>query len=206
MLMATARMSKIKPLKWLATAYIEFFRGTPLMVQLMFIFYGLPDDRRWSTFPKVSFIPDFDRFAAGVVAMSLNSLRVCCRNHSFGDSGGRRRADGSGAACLGFHHREAMTLVILPQAIRKILPALGNESVTIIKESSIVSVISIADLMFRAGRGSRCEKPIPALNALRDCRNHLLPADLPGRSADCSDGEGECPVAERDDCGSRFGI
>ena len=54
------------------------------------------------------------------------------------------------ARSLGFHHREAMTLVILPQAIRNILPALGNEFVTIIKESSIVSVISIADLMFRA--------------------------------------------------------
>ena len=70
-LMAMARMSKFKPLKWLATAYIEFFRGTPLMVQLMFIFYGLP--MIGVTFPKVSFIPDFDRFAAGVVAMSLNS-------------------------------------------------------------------------------------------------------------------------------------
>ena len=70
-LMAMARMSRIKPLKWLATAYIEFFRGTPLMVQLMFIFYGLP--MIGVTFPSVSFIPDFDRFAAGIVAMSLNS-------------------------------------------------------------------------------------------------------------------------------------
>ena len=72
-LMAMARMSRIKPLKWLATAYIEFFRGTPLMVQLMFIFYGLP--MIGVTFPSVSFIPDFDRFAAGIVAMSLNSWR-----------------------------------------------------------------------------------------------------------------------------------
>ena len=64
MLMATARMSKIKPLKWLATAYIEFFRGTPLMVQLMFIFYGLP--MIGVTFPKVSFIPDFDRWQDAV--------------------------------------------------------------------------------------------------------------------------------------------
>ena len=70
-LMAMARMSRIKPLKWVATAYIEFFRGTPLMVQLMFIFYGLP--MIGVKFPAVSFIPDFDRFMAGIVAMSLNS-------------------------------------------------------------------------------------------------------------------------------------
>ena len=147
MLMATARMSKIKPLKWLATAYIEFFRGTPLMVQLLFIFYGLPVIG--VTFPKVSFIPDFDRFAAGVVAMSLNSCAYVAEIIRSGIQAvdvGQMEA----ARSLGFHHREAMTLVILPQAIRNILPALGNEFVTIIKESSIVSVISIADLMFRA--------------------------------------------------------
>ena len=147
MLMATARMSKIKPLKWLATAYIEFFRGTPLMVQLMFIFYGLP--MIGVTFPKVSFIPDFDRFAAGVVALSLNSCAYVAEIIRSGIQAvdvGQMEA----ARSLGFHHREAMTLVILPQAIRNILPALGNEFVTIIKESSIVSVISIADLMFRA--------------------------------------------------------
>lgn len=146
-LMAMARMSKFKPLKWLATAYIEFFRGTPLMVQLMFIFYGLP--MIGVTFPKVSFIPDFDRFAAGVVAMSLNSCAYVAEIIRSGIQAvdvGQMEA----ARCLGFHHREAMTLVILPQAVRNILPALGNEFVTIIKESSIVSVISIADLMFRA--------------------------------------------------------
>ncbi len=146
-LMAMARMSKFKPLKWLATAYIEFFRGTPLMVQLMFIFYGLP--MIGVTFPTVSFIPDFDRFAAGVVAMSLNSCAYVAeiiRSGIQAVDAGQMEA----ARCLGFHHREAMALVILPQAVRNILPALGNEFVTIIKESSIVSVISIADLMFRA--------------------------------------------------------
>ena len=146
-LMEIARMSKLKPLKWLASAYIEFFRGTPLMVQLMFIFYGLP--MIGVTFPKISFIPDFDRFAAGVVAMSLNSCAYVAEIIRSGIQAvdvGQMEA----ARSLGFHHREAMTLVILPQAVRNILPALGNEFVTIIKESSIVSVISIADLMFRA--------------------------------------------------------
>ena len=157
-LMAMARMSKfapfskfaplrkLMPLRWLATAYIEFFRGTPLMVQLMFIFYGLP--MIGVTFPSVSFIPDFDRFAAGVVAMSLNSCAYVAEVIRSGIQAvdkGQMEA----ARSLGFHHKQAMTLVILPQAVRNILPALGNEFVTIIKESSIVSVIGIADLMYR---------------------------------------------------------
>ena len=146
-LMAMARMSRIKPLKWIATAYIEFFRGTPLMVQLMFIFYGLP--MIGVSFPEVSFIPDFDRFAAGIVAMSLNSCAYVAEIIRSGIQAvdkGQMEA----ARSLGFHHKQAMTLVILPQAVRNILPALGNEFVTIIKESSIVSVIGIADLMYRA--------------------------------------------------------
>lgn len=157
-LMAMARMSKfapfskfaplrkLMPLRWLATAYIEFFRGTPLMVQLMFIFYGLP--MIGVTFPTVSFIPDFDRFAAGVVAMSLNSCAYVAEVIRSGIQAvdkGQMEA----ARSLGFHHKQAMMLVILPQAVRNILPALGNEFVTIIKESSIVSVIGIADLMYR---------------------------------------------------------
>ena len=146
-LMAMARMSRIKPLKWIATAYIEFFRGTPLMVQLMFIFYGLP--MIGVSFPEVSFIPDFDRFAAGIVAMSLNSCAYVAEIIRSGIQAvdkGQMEA----ARSLGFHQRQSMTLVILPQAVRNILPALGNEFVTIIKESSIVSVIGIADLMYRA--------------------------------------------------------
>ena len=145
--MAMARMSRIKPLKWIATAYIEFFRGTPLMVQLMFIFYGLP--MIGVSFPEVSFIPDFDRFAAGIVAMSLNSCAYVAEIIRSGIQAvdkGQMEA----ARSLGFHHKQAMTLVILPQAVRNMLRALGNESVTIIKESSIVSGIGIADLMYRA--------------------------------------------------------
>ena len=144
--MAMARLSKIKPLKWLATAYIEFFRGTPLMVQLMFIFYGLP--MIGVTFPDIKIIPDFQRFAAGIVAMSLNSCAYVAEVIRSGIQAvdhGQMEA----ARSLGFKKSQAMSMVILPQAIKNILPALGNEFVTVIKESSIVSVIGIADLMYR---------------------------------------------------------
>ena len=73
-LMASMRMSRILPLRWIATAYIEFIRGTPLMVQLMFIFYGLP--MAGITLPDISWIPNFSRFSAGIIAMSLNAART----------------------------------------------------------------------------------------------------------------------------------
>ena len=145
-LMATMRMGKILPLKWLAVAYIEFIRGTPLMVQLMFIFYGLP--MIGVKIPEISWIPNFSRFAAGIIAMSMNSCAYVAEVIRSGIQAvdyGQTEA----ARSVGFSSGEAMRLVVLPQAIKNILPALGNEFVTVIKESSIVSVIGIADLMFR---------------------------------------------------------
>ena len=70
-LLSVMKMGRFKPTRWFANAYIEFIRGTPLMIQLMFLFYGLP--MLGISFPEVSFIPNFDRFAAGVFAMSINS-------------------------------------------------------------------------------------------------------------------------------------
>ena len=144
-LMATMRMGKILPLKWLAVAYIEFIRGTPLMVQLMFIFYGLP--MVGFTLPDISWIPNFSRFSAGIIAMSINSCAYVAEIIRSGVQAvdvGQMEA----ARSVGFSHGQAMRLVVLPQAIKNILPALGNEFVTVIKESSIVSVIGLADLMF----------------------------------------------------------
>lgn len=146
-LTAMMRMSGCKPLKLIALAYIEFIRGTPLMVQLMFIFYGLP--MLGVTFPDVAWIPNFSRFAAGIVAMSMNSCAYVAeliRSGIQAVDAGQMEA----ARSVGFSRAQAMTNVVLPQAVRNILPALGNEFVTVIKESSIVSVIGIADLMFRA--------------------------------------------------------
>lgn len=144
--MATMRMGRIAPLRWLAVAYIEFIRGTPLMVQLMFIFYGLP--MIGMKIPDISWIPNFSRFAAGIVAMSMNSCAYVAEIIRSGIQAvdiGQTEA----ARSVGFSSGEAMRLVVLPQAVKNILPALGNEFVTVIKESSIVSVIGIADLMFR---------------------------------------------------------
>ena len=145
-LMVCIRMSKVPPLKWISIAYIEFIRGTPLMVQLMFIFYGLP--MIGIKIPDITWIPNFSRFSAGIIAMSMNSCAYVAEIIRSGIQAvdiGQTEA----ARSLGFSQGATMRLVILPQAVRNILPALGNEFVTVIKESSIVSVIGIADLMFR---------------------------------------------------------
>ena len=144
-LMATMRMGKILPLKWLAVAYIEFTRGTPLMVQLMFIFYGLP--MIGVKIPAISWIPNFSRFAAGIVAMSMNSCAYVAEVIRSGIQAvdyGQTEA----ARSVGFSSGEAMRLVVLPQAIRNILPAIANEFVTIIKESSICYTIGVQEIMY----------------------------------------------------------
>ena len=146
-LMAVMRMSKIKPLKWISCAYIEFIRGTPLMVQLMFIFYGLP--MIGITFPDISFIPNFSRFMAGIVAMSMNSCAYVAEIIRSGiqavDSGQLEAA-----RSIGFKYGESMTIVVLPQAVKNILPALGNEFISVIKESTIVSVLLLHTEVFLA--------------------------------------------------------
>ena len=146
-LMAMLRMSKVKPLRYLATAYIEFIRGTPLMVQLMFIFYGLP--MTGIKLPDISWIPNFSRFVAGIVAMSMNSCAYVAEVIRSGIQAvdyGQTEA----ARSLGLSATQAMKLVVLPQAIKNVLPALGNEVVTMVKESSICSTLGMVELMFAA--------------------------------------------------------
>ena len=147
-LMSSMRMSKILPLKWLAVAYIEFIRGTPLMVQLMFIFYGLP--MVGFTLPDISWIPNFSRFSAGIIAMSINSCAYVAEIIRAGtqavDTGQME-----GARSCGMTNAQAMRYVVMPQAVKNILPAIGNEFVTMVKETSIIQYLGIGDLMYNNG-------------------------------------------------------
>ncbi|MEO3947070.1 amino acid ABC transporter permease [Gorillibacterium sp. CAU 1737] len=136
---ALMRMSGIAPLRWLGTAYVEFIRGTPLLVQVFLITYGIPQ------LIQVN-IPDF---ASGVIALSINSAAYIAEIFRAGIQSidkGQMEA----ARSLGMTNRLAMQRIILPQAVKNILPALGNEFIVVIKESSIVMVIGIADLMYNA--------------------------------------------------------
>ena len=140
LLLTLIRRSKIKPISILATAYVEFVRGTPLLVQICIIYIGLPNLTGL----------DMSDMAVGIVALSLNSAAYVSEIIRAGIEAvdkGQMEASRS----LGMTQGQAMIDIIIPQAFKNILPALGNEFISVIKESSMVSVIGVAELMYNAG-------------------------------------------------------
>lgn len=141
--LALLKISNSRILRGIASAYIEFIRGTPLLVQIYIIFYMV-------SFPDFTlFGIEMARFIPGVIALSINSAAYVAEIIRAGIQAvdkGQMEASRS----LGFTKGQAMKYVVLPQAVKNILPALGNEFVVVIKESSIVSIIGIAELMMSA--------------------------------------------------------
>ena len=135
-LLALLRLSNSKVLKYISAAYVEFVRGTPLMVQLMFVYFGL------------GLFVNLPALTAGFIAVSLNSGAYIAEVIRGGidsvDSGQVEAAES-----LGLNKSDRLRFVILPQAIKNIWPALGNEFISLIKESSIVSIIGVTDLIYQ---------------------------------------------------------
>ncbi|RKX46432.1 MAG: nickel transporter [Thermotogae bacterium] len=132
-----ARLSKKRWINTPATVYVEFIRGTPLLVQIFIIYFGLPSLGIY-----------IERFPAGILALGINSgayVAEIVRAGIQSVSKGQYEA----ARSLGLSHWQAMRYVVLPQAFRNILPALGNEFITLTKDSSLVSVIAIEELLRR---------------------------------------------------------
>lgn len=145
LILALLRMSKVAPLKWLATAYVELFRATPMMVQLFLVYYVLLSGISLPSWKLFGFIR-FERFVPGVIALSLNSGAYLCEIIRSGIQSidqGQTEA----ARSLGMTPGQNMRFVVLPQAIKNILPAIANEFVTIIKESSICWTIGVQEIM-----------------------------------------------------------
>lgn len=143
---ALMRMSKIHPLDWIASAYVELFRATPMMVQLFIVYYVVFAKASLPTFKLFGFIR-FERFVPGVVALAMNSgayLSEIIRAGIQSIDGGQSEASYS----LGLTSVQNYRFVVLPQAIKNILPAIANEFVTIIKESSICYLIGVQDIMY----------------------------------------------------------
>jgi len=169
LVLALARVGKNKPLGFVATAYVEFIRGTPLLVQLFIIYYGLQAiGIRFPDIPIVSKVLgiNFADFMAGVITMGVNSGAYVCEIFRSGIQS-IDKGQTEAARSLGLSERKALRFVVIPQAIRNVLPALGNEFIVVIKESSIVSVIGIADLMYKANtvRGNTYQPFEPLLVA-----------------------------------------
>ena len=147
LLLALMRLSKNRLVKAISGAYIAVFRSTPLLVQLMIIYFGLFGFIRIPSI-QIGFI-DLSRFIPGVVALAINSSAYVAEIFRAGILAvdiGQTEA----ARSLGMTGAMSMRLVVLPQAIKNILPALANELITMVKESSICMTLGMAELMWGA--------------------------------------------------------
>ena len=150
LLLALMRMSKVWVLKGFAAVYAEVIRCTPMLVQLYIVFYGLfaVASPFYKLLPhtSVGFV-DLDRFIPGIVALTMNSAAYLSETFRAGIQGidyGQTEA----ARSLGMSSWQTMKMVVLPQAVKNMLPAIANEFVTIIKESSICSVLGMSEIMY----------------------------------------------------------
>ena len=136
-LMAILRRSRLGMVRFITSAYVEIVRGTPLLLQLYFFYFMLPQ-----------FLPflNLSEFACVVIALVFNSIAYVAEIVRAGiDAVDRGQMEA--ARSLGLNSRQAMVRVILPQAVKNILPALCNEFVSVIKETSLASTFFIGDIM-----------------------------------------------------------
>lgn len=144
-LIGILRLSPARPIRWLARAYIDFFRGTPLLVQIFVVYFGFPALARSLNVPL-----SLNQWTAAVIALTLNSAAYIAEIVRAGIQSidlGQREASQS----LGLGPIQTMRYVIFPQAFRRMIPPLGNEFISMLKDTSLVSVIGFEEL-FRRGQ------------------------------------------------------
>lgn len=139
---ALARMSKFKPLSWLAQLYISFLRGTPLMLQLMAIMFGpyyllgLQMGADWKfTACYIGFILNYAAYFAEIYRSGIQSIPQ-----------GQYEA----ASVLGYTRAQTFMKIVLPQVIKRILPAMGNEIITLVKDTSLAFVLGVMEMFTQA--------------------------------------------------------
>ena len=143
-----AFVSRFNPISFVATVYVEVIRATPMLVQL-FIVYQVVFSKDVINLPSVTILGflKLNRFLPGVVALALNSgayLSEIIRAGIQSVDGGQTEA----ARSLGLGQGQTMRFIVLPQAIKNILPSIANEFVTIIKESSVCAYVGMYEIMY----------------------------------------------------------
>lgn len=139
-LFTMAVKSRYKPLSWLASTYIYVMRGTPLLLQLLFICFGLP------MIPVIGEYLVMDRFTAACVGFILNYAAYFAeifRGGLLAVDRGQHEA----AQVLGLGRWKSLTLVIIPQMFRVALPAVANESVTLVKDTALLYAVAVPELL-----------------------------------------------------------
>ncbi len=138
LLVALGGMSRFTPLRWLVASYIEVIRGTPLLLQLIYVYYVLPEIGI-----------RLNSFTAGIIALTLNYSAYLSEVYRGGIEA-IARGQHDAAAALGMTGALAMRRIILPQAIRIVLPTLGNYFIGLFKDTALCSVVSIQEVVFTA--------------------------------------------------------
>ena len=145
LLLVFMRRSKIAPVRWLCGAYVGLMRGTPLLLQLFFFYYGM------------CFIPligswwgsNINAFTAACIAFCLNYAAYFCEIYR----GGLLSIDKGqfeAAKVLGFNKFQTYTKIILPQMFRVVLPSISNESITLVKDTALITSIAVSEIIHAA--------------------------------------------------------
>jgi polar amino acid transport system permease protein len=149
---ALGRLSRNPVIYAIATLYVSLVRGTPLLVQIIFVFYALP---------QAGIV--LDPIPTGVVALGFNYGAYMTEIFRAGIQA-VPRGQTEAAQALGMRESHAFRRIVLPQAVRIVIPAIGNEFIAMIKDSSLVSIITVQELLWRAQNIGRAEfQTIPAL-------------------------------------------
>jgi polar amino acid transport system permease protein len=162
--------------RWMVRAYVTFFRGTPLFVQILLVHFALMPilvhpDGGWLLSGEIArdFRQNYGAFFSGALALTLNAgayISEIFRAGIQSIAAGQWQA----AHALGLNHLQTLRLIILPQAFRRMVPAFVNEAVTLVKDSSLVSAIGLAELALAArtvaGAYSRYWEPYLAISAV----------------------------------------
>lgn len=133
--LAVLRITPLRCLRWPADVYVSLMRGTPLLVQIFIIYYGLPSI-------GISFSP----LTAGVLALSLNASAFLSESVR-GAILGVPRGQWAAAYSVGFTYLQTLRYIVMPQALRIAVPAMSNTLISLIKDTSLVSVITVTELM-----------------------------------------------------------
>ena len=135
--LALGKMSKNPLINKPCSAYIFFFRGTPLLIQIYFIYFGLPQFNPALTIKSA--------FVAALIAYTLNSAAYLAENIRAGIQS-IDKGQYEAAKALGMTYRQTMQLIILPQTVRRLIPPVGNEFIMVLKDVSLVAIIGLSDL------------------------------------------------------------
>jgi len=136
LLLALAKTGRSKTLRLLASAYVEIIRGTPALLQLFYIYFVLP-----------SFGIRLNPFMAGVIGLSINYSAYLSEVYRAGIVA-VPKGQVEAAKALGMPRRKMLRLIILPQAIRMVVPPLGNYCISLFKDTSLVSIVTVKELIF----------------------------------------------------------